>query len=98
MAVIVWSRLTACCGRYARKAQRIEVRMLSAAIRRRHVYSAHSSTGAVLRLQPHHSVCPHLIDGTADVHSSASVRRENLSWYVRVAIEEVPLYVFMAGE
>jgi len=66
-------------GRYACEAERTQVRMLSAAVHRRHVHRTHTSTHAVLRLQPHHSVRPHLIHGSAGVHSAARVRREDLT-------------------
>jgi len=73
--------LIGCC-RHACKAEREEVRLLSGAVHRHHVHRPHPSTHSVLRFQPHHSVCTHLIHGVGGVHSAARIRRENLARYV----------------
>ena len=54
-------------GRVAGGAQREAVRVLSGAVRRRHVHHPHPTSQSLLRLQPHHPVRPHLQHGSLPV-------------------------------
>ena len=54
--------------RRAGRAQRQFLRMLSErTVHRHHVYDTHSATNALLRVQPDHSVCPHLHADASDI-------------------------------
>jgi len=57
--------------RYARRSQRRLVRLLPGAVHRRHVHGPHTSSDSLLRIQPHHPVRPHLVDGSAHLHAAA---------------------------
>ena len=74
-------RILCVYARHAGDAERAPVRLLPGALRRRHVHRAHSSSHALLRLQPHHPVRPYLQHGATYLHSPAGVRRENLARY-----------------
>ena len=57
------------------------VRVLPGTVRRRHVHDPHPPPLALLRVQPHHPLRPHLQHGPSHLHSPAGRRRKDLARY-----------------
>ena len=62
--------------RLAGEAERDSVRVLSHAVRRRHLHDKDSPENPVLFLHPHHPLCPHIFHGPAGLHPAARLGRE----------------------
>ena len=67
--------------RFAVESQHQRVRLLSGTVYRHHLHHPHSSTHALLRVQPHPALRTHLFHDDAYLHAATRRRRENLARY-----------------
>ena len=74
----------------------LQVRVLRRAVHRHHLYDPRSTKGALLHVQPHHSLLTHLHSSAPQLSLAARVRTEDCSLYVSDTYTEYQPY-WLAG-